>query len=348
MQIKNILLICFVIIASNTMAQQTDMSLIPYRQGDKWGYCNEERKIVIAPKYQEANWFSEGYAGVKMGGKYGYINKTGTLVIPARYTVAKAFRKGYVPDTKKSGGDTVLFAGASLLATGEEICINSKGIRMPQCPAISENSITENSAPLKSIEIKKTYSLPDNTSLFDKISDDYSIAGSNETYYVAEKNDRYGVFNSKFETIVPFDYHSIKVNRKSAVPFLQVNKGGMFGIMMLDGKMTIAPEYTNLVVIDGKAGKEYVIIQKEGKTYVKDISNRDIISSGYSDVVFDDAGFIITNDNNMRGYYFMDNSVIQPKYMDIKWLRGSKFLVVKNNSGKIGYVNYAGDEFFAD
>ena len=44
--------------------QQIDMSLIPYRQGDKWGYASPDNKVVIAPRYAEAGWFSEGYAAV--------------------------------------------------------------------------------------------------------------------------------------------------------------------------------------------------------------------------------------------------------------------------------------------
>ncbi|MEP7163815.1 MAG: WG repeat-containing protein [Ferruginibacter sp.] len=348
MDIKKILVGCFMMMASGTFAQQTDMSLIPYRQGDKWGYANPDRKVVIAPRYSEANWFSEGYASVKIGNKYGYINKTGTLVIPARYTVAKSFRRGYMPNPKKEGGDSVLFAGASLVASGEEICINTRGIRMPQCPAINENSVLENRLPLKTVEVEKTYSIPNNNGLFDKIVDDYKITGSDETYYIAMKNSQYGVFNSKFDTIIPFQYNSIKVNRKSAVPFLQVNKGGMYGVMTTDGRTSIAPEYSNLAIVDGQGGKEYVIIQKGGKTYVKDITNRDIISTGYSDIVYDNGGFIITGDNDMRGYYFMDNSVIQPKYKDVKWVNGTKYLMIKTSTGKVGYINTAGDEYFVE
>ncbi len=272
---------CFVLIAASTFAQQTDMSLVPYRSGDKWGYATPDKKVVITPKYNDANWFSEGYASVKIGNKYGYINKTGKLVIPARYTVAKSFRKGYMPTKTKPGGDSVLFAGASLTSTGYEICINTKGIRMPQCPAIPESSVKENNIPVETKVSEKKYTLPNNNGLFDKIVDDYKISGSDETYYIAMKDGRYGVFNSKFDTIVPFQYNSITVNRKSSNPYLQVNQGGMYGVMTTDGKMSIAPEYSNLVIVDGHDGKEYVIIQKAGKTYVKDISNRDIISTGY-------------------------------------------------------------------
>ncbi|CAN5726375.1 hypothetical protein BH11BAC4_BH11BAC4_09840 [soil metagenome] len=344
---KKILLGSLILVATGAIAQQADMSLIPYRQGDKWGYATPDKKVVIAPKYNEANWFSEGYASVKVGNKYGYINKVGKLVIPAKFTVAKSFRKGYVPNVKKVGGDSVLFAGASLVASGVEICINTKGSTMPKCPAINENSVLENRAPLKTVTIEKTYSIPNNRGLFDKIVDDYKIPGSEETYYVAIKNNLYGVFNSKFDTIIPFQYTSIKVNRKAA-PYLEVNNAGMYGLLSTDGKTMIAPEYSNLVTIDGPGGKEYIIIRKGGKTYVKDITNKDIISTGYADIIYDDAGFIITGDNNMRGYYFNDNTIIQPKYQEVKWVNGTKYLIVKTSSGKVGYINSAGDEYFAE
>jgi len=348
MRIKKYLMGFCMLLSISSFAQQTDMSLVPYRQGMKWGYATPDRKIVIAPKYDEANWFSEGYASVKIGTKYGYINKTGKLVIPAKYTVAKSFRKGYMPNVKKEGGDSILFAGASLVKSGEEICINTKGTQLLKCPAISENAVRENRIPVKTVETQKTYSIPNNNGLFDKIVDDYKVEGSDETYYIAQKNNLYGVFNSKFDTIVPFQYNSIKVNRKSKVPFLEVNKGGMYGVMTTAGQTSIVPEYSNLTVVDGPGGTEYVIIRKDGKTYVKDITNRDVISTGYADIVYDDGGFIITNNDNLRGYYFSDNTVIQPKYSEVKWVNGTKYLMVKTPAGKVGYINTAGDEYFVE
>jgi hypothetical protein len=349
MTIKKMMLAALLLSTTGSFAQQTDMSMIPYRQGDKWGYATPDKKVIIQPKYNDANWFSEGYASVKIGNKYGYINKLGKLVIPAKFTVAKPFRKGYMPSKTKADGDSVVFAGASLTSDGYEICINKMGNRMPQCPAINESTAAENRTALETIVKEKTYTLPDNAGLFDKIVDDYKIPGNDETFYIAVKGDSYGVFNSKFETIVPFQYNSIKINRNETSSFLQVNQGGMYGVIMPDGKTAIAPEYSNLNIVKGHDGKQYVIIQKAGKTYVKNINNQDIISTGYSDIVYDDAGgFIITGDNNTRGYYFMDNSVIQPKYSDIKLLPGGKFLMVKTSSGKTGYINSNGEEYFTD
>ena len=345
---NKLILGCFLLITTGAWAQQPDMSLIPFRQGDKWGYATADRNIVIQPKFKEANWFSEGFASVKIGNKFGYINKVGKLVIPAKFTVAKPFRKGYLPRADKQGGDSVLFAGASLVASGVEICINTKGKTTPKCPAMSESSYPENKKPVETIVNVKNYSLPNNNGLFDKILDDYKIPGSDEIYYVAVKNDRFGVFNSKFDTIIPFQFTSIKINRKSVSPFLEVNQDGKYGVLTTDGKVVISPEYAGMYTVSAPAGKELIVLRKDGKTFVKDLNNVDIISTVYTDVVYDNEGFILTDANNLRGYYFTDNSVIQPKYTELKRLAGSKYLMVKTNTGKFAYVNSAGVEFFSE
>ncbi len=236
-----IILIALLFSATGLFAQQIDYSMIPYRSGDKWGFANPDKKIAIAPKYDDVQWFSEGYAAVKKGSKWGYINKAGKLVIPARYTVAKSFRKGYVPHEGKEGGDSVLFAGVSVKEDGYENCIDTRGRVTVKCPAIAENSVPENRGPVETVVQQKTYSVPNNDGLFDKIVDDYTINGSNETYYIAIKNGKYGVFNTKFETIVPFEYDEIKVIKKANVPHLQVKKNGMYGIATTLGHVRVVP-----------------------------------------------------------------------------------------------------------
>lgn len=329
-------------------AQQIDLSLIPYRQGDKWGYATPDNKVAIAPKYAEVGWFSEGYAAVKVGKKYGYINKRGKLVIPAKFTVAKSFRKGFMPSTGNVVGDSLLFAGASIRADGYEICINSKGATMPKCPAIPENSVAENRIPVQTVVKEKNYSVPNSAGLFDKIVDDYKMSNSDETYYIALKGNRYGVFNSKFETLVPFEYDSIRVVRATS-PYLEVNKGGMFGIINGVGQMRIQPENTKVFSVQAADGKDYVIVKRGGKTYIKDPENNDIMAQGYSDIIYDGkGGFILTGDDNMRGYYYTDRRTVTPKYSDIKVIEGTDYLLVKTFNGKLGYISATGSEYFVE
>lgn len=346
---KNMLILAFILASfGQSFAQQIDLSLIPYRQGDKWGFATPDNKIVIAPKYAEAGWFSEGYAAVKVGSKYGYINKQGKLVIPAKFTVAKSFRKGFMPNAGKVGGDSLLFAGASLRADGYEICINSKGATMPKCPAIPENSVAENRIPVQTVVREKNYSVPNSAGLFDKIVDDYKMTNSDETYYIAIKDNRYGVFNSKFETLVPFDYDSIHLVR-TANPYLEVSKAGLFGVITGTGQMRIQPENTKVFSVQASDGKDYVIVKRGGKTYIKDPENNDIMAQGYSDIIYDGkGGFILTGDDNLRGYYYTDRRTVAPKYSDIQVVEGTDYLLIKTFSGKVGYINAAGSEYFVE
>lgn len=347
---KHLMFALSFMLTTSLFAQNIDYSLIPYRQGNKWGYADINRNITITPKYNDAQWFSEGYAAVKIGNKWGYINRDGKLVIPAKFTVAKSFRKGYMPRTGKVGGDSILFAGASIRPDGYERCITTKGVILGKCPAISENSVLENRTPVATKQTEKVYSLSNSSGLFDKVVDDYKIAGNDETYYIAQKANRYGVFNSKFETIVPFEYNSIKQVKSGNTTYLQVQKNGMSGIITANGQIDIAPDYSSMTMVRASDNTDYVIVKKDGRSYVKDMSNKDIISTGYSDIIYDEnGGFVVTDNNNMRGYYFLNNKLIAPKYSDVRIVsRGSNYLQVKTSSGKVGYINTAGDEFFVE
>lgn len=346
---KNFILGLLLLSAGSVFAQNIDYSLIPYRSGNKWGYAGPDRKIVIAPKYNDAQWFSEGYAAVKVGNKWGYINRAGKMVIPAKFTVAKSFRKGYQPNASKSGGDSILFAGASLVASGYERCITTKGVVLIKCPAINENSVAENRIPVQTVTTQKTYSLPNSSVLFDKVVDDYKVAGSDETYYIAQKGNNYGVFNSKFETIIPFEYSSVKQLKADNNLYLQVQKNGNYGIVSPTGQTVIAPDYTNISVIQGRDNKNYMIVKKDGHAYVKDMMNNDVIGNGYADITYDpNGGFILTDNNKMQGYYFMDKTQINPKYSEVHLVNGGRYLQIKTSTGKTGYINSAGDEYFIE
>jgi hypothetical protein len=68
--------------------------LIPYRKGDKWGFCTPDKKIVISPKYDDVRKFNEGLALVELNGKWGFIDKTGKEIVPPKYDNAANFHEG--------------------------------------------------------------------------------------------------------------------------------------------------------------------------------------------------------------------------------------------------------------
>jgi len=354
MNSKKLLLAIFLLLTLPVFSQQLDLSLIPYRQGNLWGYANPDRSIAIQPAYEEANWFVSGYAVVKKGGKYGYINRAGKLVIPAKFYAAKPFRYGYFDNAGKhvEGGktiqnaDSVLFAGAAPKPDGVEVCINTKGLRMSKCPAINENTVQDNNQVVTTTS-EKVYTLVNNAGLYDKLVDDYKT--DDNTYYVGIKNNMYGVINKQFEVVLPFEYSSIKVLNIGGVPYLETTKNGMYGLYRSNGVVYVPSDYSNITYVKAKNGSDYLIVRRDGKAMVKDINFNDIIPADYTDITYDpEGGFILTGTNNSKGYYLLNNMTIKPRYSDVRMLRGGRFLLVKTASGKTGYMSADGTEYFED
>lgn len=343
------------VLGTTARAQEADMSLIPYRHGDLWGYARPDKSIVINPSFDDAKWFSAGLAVVRKGNMYGYIDKQGKLVIPFKFYAAKSFHYGYF-DAKGShmeGGrmvknqDTVLFAGAALKPGGNEVCINSRGETMSRCPAINEEMTEEK---IKDMVVnKKEYGLVNNDGVFDKIIDDYKTAGDEHSYYIGVKNSLYGVVNNTFDIIVPFENTTLKKIPVGDKVYLQVEKNYRQGVLNANGTPLVPVENSAVNVVKFSDDKSLLIVSKDGKTGIRDFSNADVLPARYQSIAFDAAGgFELTGDNNAKGFYFPDGNLIEPRYSAVKLLKGAQYLQVTTASGKTGYVNAGGAEFFSE
>lgn len=351
MNSKNLILSFFIACTLPAFAQQPDMSMIPYRDGNLWGYATTGNNIFIKPEYEEANLFYEGFAVVKKGGKYGYINKEGKVVIPIKYFSAKPFKTGFFESEGTKGKPatqrTVLFAGAAPAANGYEICIDAKGVQLPKCPAINEDNILDLNKP-DSVTIVSNYSTIQKSELFDKITGDYKIiAGADETYYIATRNNNYGVFNNKFEVIVPFEYSKIEKMNIGAMVYLKMEKAGLKGIFFGTGSPYMSVDHSRIEHIKAANGGNYFIFTKDGQTGIKDNKYQNIVETIYSDISYDKAGgFILTSMNVYKGFCFLNNVVLQPRFAEVKPLKGGQYVMVKSMEGKWGYISDSLQEFF--
>lgn len=70
--------------------------LIPYREGQKWGYCDSTGKVIIIPAYDAAHLFHGEFAIVMLGYKYGLINRKGDEVIKPQYKYMHREKNYYV------------------------------------------------------------------------------------------------------------------------------------------------------------------------------------------------------------------------------------------------------------
>ncbi|MCK4667342.1 WG repeat-containing protein [Candidatus Dependentiae bacterium] len=66
--------------------------LFPYNKGDKWGFCDREKNIIIECKYDGIYPFEKDYAPVKLNNKWGVINRSGTIIIPPKYDAIGEYR----------------------------------------------------------------------------------------------------------------------------------------------------------------------------------------------------------------------------------------------------------------
>ncbi len=356
MKNKYLLLVLLIAFAMPVFAQKADMSLVPYRTGELWGYATSDGIVAIKPEYSKAELFHEGFAAVQKGGKYGYISKEGKLVIPIKFYVAKPFRFGYF----SKGGKTVtadnldeqqlvLFAGASLRTDGYEICINTKGETIPKCPAIPDNSAPDVNKP-STVTYERNYSTIQKSELFDKVIAGYKlIEGSDETYYIATRGTNYGVFNNKFEVILPFEYTKISNIKIGAMNYLIADKEGMKGVFFGNGSPYVTVENSRLDFIETPDEKKYFIIGKDGKTGVKDMRHNYVVPMNYTNVTYDSTGkgFILEN-TPLKGYYFLSNRIEEPVYADVKGVPGGSLIMVKTTENKWGYINSNGVKFYED
>ncbi|NLN26310.1 MAG: WG repeat-containing protein [Bacteroidetes bacterium] len=89
---KKIFTICLLLIGAMTLQAQ---ELKPFEADNgKWGFKDQNSKVIVAPKYDLANTFSDGMARVRLNAKFGFIDPTGKEIIPLKYERAYDFSEG--------------------------------------------------------------------------------------------------------------------------------------------------------------------------------------------------------------------------------------------------------------
>ena len=127
---KRFILFVFLLAGIAAWAQQDDKVIFAVKLNNKWGYMKPNGEYLVAPKYDDAERFYNGFASVKLSNKwgaidttgrlavkfqydwvlsfgpygwaqvcirekFGYIDKTGNLVIPAKYDLNSVFKYGF-------------------------------------------------------------------------------------------------------------------------------------------------------------------------------------------------------------------------------------------------------------
>ena len=157
--------------------------------------------------------------------------------------------------------------------------------------------------------------------------DFYDELMCNKGYYIALKEDKYGIVDSKDEVIIPFMYEEYADDAENGLVTVSLN--GKFGIIDLDNKIIIPFEYE---VIRNYL-PENIVAKKNGKYGLINQSNENI-----SDFMYDDLFKVKGYDNyiakldNKWGIVDKNLNIVEPfSYNNWKITLGELIHLTSNN-----------------
>lgn len=312
------------------------------------GYISTETgEVIFEPQFMYA-WLDNGQndlaACVNEEGKLGFVNiVTKEIAIPFQYDFLDSDFGTYVDYSgyEANGKFDFVFRNGLCLVPGEngEIgLIDETGKQV--LPIKYTDIINWRDATAPDIILKSRDSAYYNYryEIFDRnfkkiVSDDFQdlekLWSRDEDYnivlhgYMACKNDKWGIIDSSYKTIVPFQYdYMYKIHDFNFV----VSKGGKRGIINMEGKKILPIEYNH-------------IIEKEEFDY-PDFIYRFIAIKNYKAMLFDDKGRII-NDFYVEDGYVYDN--IEHDYVKV---RGFEAVCEPNTEVSSKYIQYCWDYNF--
>ena len=236
---KKALIFAALIIGS---AQVFAQNLYPVLKKDKWGYMNNEGKMVIDFKYDLAQNFHSGYASVALGNMPCLIDvKENRVIDTGIYQFIGTFSEGMVPvmDYKSmryylnSKGKVVLTLPAEIYDSRSFF----NGIaRVGKKIDIHQNKFGYD---ISNLGYKFAYIKKDGSYITEFIFDDGDDMENDIGRYM--QGAKFGLFDSTGKIITPPNFSFISnFNEDLAV----VNMNGTYGYINKKGEIIIAPKFT--------------------------------------------------------------------------------------------------------
>ena len=281
--------------------------LIPYRKGNKWGYCNENKKIIVHCRYDSVSLFKfYGHppALVIKENKIGFINSKGKLVIPNLYDAATEFYY------RKNEDDSAILA-SRVKKDKQEFYIDTSGkqlsVKKPKEHCI--DCVGSLGFPVfKNNKAGYIFFNPPDT--IESIYDEVDVCGSGINNLIKAKlNGKWGIVAGHNVVRVPFEYDDLRATQDWRYPgdilYFKTQAGnGLQGIIDEFGKMLIPINYTWIrheqITLNG-ARKAYFTVCKDSLNGVFNDSGKIIIPLQYKSIrAYNNNMFAV---QSFSGYY---------------------------------------------
>ncbi|OWP64377.1 hypothetical protein CDA63_04915 [Hymenobacter amundsenii] len=212
-----LLLLALLTLGPHTYAQSAapEARLVPFRQGNQWGYADHRRRLVLPARYDEAGPFADELAWVRQDSLYGYIDGAGNPVTPVQFS-----RAGNFHDNR-----------ATVRLGSETFDIGPSGQRLPPS---AEDDFDED--PLEQGDVVRqngkvgfrfTVGAASVPVIYDEIRDNY-----HGLLFVRQGN-QWGVINGKGKLVQAPQFDAIELRGNLHYPI--VRQGNRFGYLTPEG-----------------------------------------------------------------------------------------------------------------
>lgn len=330
----------------------------------KWGYTDENGRLVIPYSYSTAGQFHEGLAYIITGGKLGFIDKTGAVVIQPVYEtgLAPEFKNGLAV-VKKDGkwlaidktgknisGDVYDNWRYRLTDGGFFAFKNGKWGRIGPdggvaLPFVYDNVDTISGAFNYSLEKDGKFGMADRNGIvviepqFDK-KVTFTRPGNMTSYNsgVISQNGKVGLVGKNGKILVSPVWDDITYFSDG---YAQVRKDGKWGYVDTTGKEVIACRFQECYnFCDGLAvfrvGDKYGIIDETGNV---------VVDANYDDIYDAQGGTCVIKNGNLWGLADKAGVLLEPYYENTMISNSKQFqeeLIYAKKDGKAGFLGRDG------
>jgi hypothetical protein len=284
--------------------------LIPYRIGNTWGYCDDEKIVKIDPQFEESTPYSDGRAAVKLHGKWGFINDDGEVEISIRYDEVKPFHDGF----------------AAVKFNGKWGYVNKDGDEI--FPPRYDN-IWAGEDDNACVQLKGKWGIVDEG--VEKMMPKYDYVGTvKDTYtYIIEK-DKYGIhFVNGKDFILPV-YQEIG---SFSSEFIKIKSDkGKIGCVDKEGKEVAAAIYDEVLIINDEE-----ILIEENKKWGMIFDRIRIVEPRYDYIWTFSHDLALCQLNEKFGFINEEGTEIIPTVHDNVYVSPSGYIYAKVNDKMILY-----------
>lgn len=344
-----------------------DLKIVPYRNGDLWGFSDAKGNILVEPKYNSTYLLDDGYGRIYQGeftglvspdGKVlaepeymyismfknglasfrkddtlsGYLNEQGQVAIPAQFEEAYDFEEGYA--FVKKGGQYHLIQpdGAVIKTIGKWMPLGS-GEPYMATPGLQADKgfllvqDIENESYLMGLIDAK------GNTVLEPAYQSLSIPVNG--IMVAQKGEKYGLIRTDGSVVAEMKYQY--VYQIDADRYLVQQTEDTYSFMDQTGKMLIPAEYNS---ISTGPGDTYIAYKGEGVGLL-DNAGKVLVPFEYNYLFASKNYLIASKGEGKTGIISTTNQVLLPlEYDHVEVVAPGRFLADKN--GQRGLIDDKG------